>query len=397
MWIEEGAEGISEVEAATHKTGIVLGIVPFELHLDHMGHWPSCVKQAVDKNAQPAAQEKPPEHGWETRMLLRHYLERGVSKTELSRRFGVSRRTIHEWIETGQLDRDLAGGGTRYRPRPAVGHKLDPYKGIIDARLEEFPRLSAKRLYDEVRAAGYTGGYVRVRDYVRAMRPREPVEAVVRFETPAGRQGQVDFATFTLPWGPRHALVTVLSHSRLLWLWFYRRQTMAVLIEGLESAFRWFGGVPRELLFDQMRAVVLSDGRAGGGELVLNADFLRFAAHWGFRPRACRPYRAQTKGKVERPIRYSFFYGREFLNDEDLNEQALLWLEGTANVRRHGTTGERPMDRFERDEQQALLPLASHPYRHLGARKPPQPPCRPLPVAVDVERRSLSVYAEAVS
>ena len=339
-------------------------------------------------------------HGWETRMLLKHYLERGVSKTELSRRFGVSRRTIHEWIETRQLDRDLEGGGTRYRPRPAVGHKLDPYKGIIKERLEEFPRLSAKRLYDEVRAAGYKGGYVRVRDYVRSMRPREPEEAVVRFETPAGRQGQVDFATFTLPWGRRHALVTVLSHSRLLWLRFYRRQTMEVLIDGLESAFGWFGGVPQELLFDQMRSVVLSDGRVGGGQLVLNADFLRFAAHWGFRPRACRPYRAQTKGKVERPIRYlrdSFFYGREFVSDEDLNEQALVWLKGTANVRRHGTTGERPVDRFERDERQALQPLASCPYRRLGARKPPQPARRPLPVTVDVERRPLSVYAQAVS
>ena len=225
-------------------------------------------------------------HGWETRMPLRHYLEQGVSKTELSRRFGVSRRTIHEWIETGQLDRNLSGGGTPYRARPPVCHKLDPYKGIIEARLEEYPRLSAQRLYDEVRGAGYTGGYVRVRDYVRALRP---AEAVVRFETPAGRQGQVDFATFTLPWGRRHALVMVLSHSRLLWLRFYRRQTNAVLIEGLESAFECFGGVPQELLFDQMRAVVLSDGRAGGGELVLNADFLRFAAHWGFRPRACRP------------------------------------------------------------------------------------------------------------
>ncbi len=186
-------------------------------------------------------------HGWETRMLLRHYLERGVTKTELSRRFGVSRRTIHEWVETGQLDRDLSGGGTRYRARPAVCHKLDPYKGIIEARLEEYPRLSAKRLYDEVRGAGYTGGYVRVREYVRSVRPRETAEAVVRFETPAGRQGQVDFATFTLPWGRRHALVTVLSHSRLLWLRFYRRQTMAVLIEGLESAFECFGGVPQEL------------------------------------------------------------------------------------------------------------------------------------------------------
>ena len=80
--------------------------------------------------------------------------------------------------------------------------------------------------------------------------------------------------------------------------------------------------MPADLLFDQMRAVVLSDDRSGGGELEMNAEFLRFAAHWGFMPRSCRPYRAQTKGKVERPIRYlrdSFFYGREFVNDEDLN------------------------------------------------------------------------------
>ena len=224
-------------------------------------------------------------HGWETRMLLRHSLQRGVSKAALARRFGVSRRTIHEWVETGQLDRDLSSGGGRYSPRPAVPHKLAPYTGIIEARLEEFPGLSATRLFDEVRAAGYPGGYSRVRDYVRAVRPREPVEAVVRFETPAGRQGQVDFATFTRPWGRRHALVVVLSHSRLLWLRFYRRQTMAVLTEGLERAFARFGGVPTERLFDQMRAVVLSDGHVGGGELVLNAEFLRVAAHWGFHPR----------------------------------------------------------------------------------------------------------------
>ena len=337
-------------------------------------------------------------HGWETRMLLRHYLQRGVSKAALARRFGVSRRTIHEWVETGQLDRDLSSGGGRYSPRPAVPHKLAPYTGIIEARLEEFPGLSAQRLFDEVRAAGYPGGYSRVRDYVRAVRPREPVEAVVRFETPAGRQGQVDFATFTLPWGRRHALVVVLSHSRLLWLRFYRRQTMAVLTEGLERAFARFGGVPKELLFDQMRAVVLSDGRVGGGELVLNAEFLRVAAHWGFHPRACRPYRAQTKGKVERPIRYirdSFFYGRAFANDEDLNEQASRWLEGTANVRRHSTTGERPVDRFERDEREALGPLARRPYQRFGVQPATEPTRRRVPDTVKVERRSLRVYADA--
>ena len=138
-------------------------------------------------------------------MLLKHYLDRGVSKAELSRRFGVNRRTIHYWVDTGQLDRDLAAGARGYSPRPPVAHKLDPYKAIIDARLEAFPKLSAKRLFDEVRAAGYPGFYSRVNDYVRATRPREPVEA------PAGRQGQVDFGTFTLPWGRRHALVIVSS------------------------------------------------------------------------------------------------------------------------------------------------------------------------------------------
>ena len=338
-------------------------------------------------------------HKWETRMLLKHYLERGVSKAELSRRFGVSRWTIHEWVQTGQLDRDLSTGGSRYSPRPPAPHKLDPYTAIIDSRLEEFPELSAKRLFDEVGTAGYRGGYTRVRDYVRAVRPHEPTESVVRFETPAGRQGQVDFATFTLPWGRRHALVVVLSYSRLLWLGFYCRQTMAVLTAGLETAFARFGGVPSELLFDQMRAVVVSDQRVGGGELVLNGEFLRFAAHWGFNPRACRPYRAQTKGKVERPIRYirdNFFYGRAFVSDEDLNEQASRWLEGTANVRRHGTTAERPVDRFERDEREALGPMASRPYQRPGVQPAAEPTRRRVPQTVEVERRSLQVYAEAV-
>ena len=265
--------------------------------------------------------------------------------------------------------------------------------------MRHFPKLSAKQLLDEVRAAGYPGGYECVRDYVSTVRPREPVEAAVRFETPAGHQGQVDFGTFTLPWGRRHALMIVLGYSRLLWLRFYPRQTMTVLMEALESAFDRFGGVPEELLFDQMRAVVLSDDRAAGGGLVLNAEFLRFAAHWGFMPRSCRPYRAQTKGKVERPIRYireSFFYGRTFANDDDLNEQAARWLEGTANLRRHATTGERPVDRFERDERAALAPLANHPYRRLGLVQAQEPTPRRLPATVEVERRPLTVYAEAL-
>ena len=140
-------------------------------------------------------------YGWGTRMRLKL----GVTKAQLAREFKISRRTIHHWIETGQLDRDLAGGRTQYAPRSRPTHKLDRYKGIIEARLAEFPRLSAQRLFDEVRAARYEGSYGRVRDHVRSVRPRQPVAAAVRFETPPGRQGQVDFGTFTLPWGRRHA------------------------------------------------------------------------------------------------------------------------------------------------------------------------------------------------
>lgn len=334
----------------------------------------------------------------ETRVLLRHYLEQGVGKSELARRFGVSRRTIYHWIETGQLDRDLDNAPATYRPRPPVPRKLDPFRGIIQERLQAFPDLTAQRLFDEVRAAGYPGGYTQVKEYVRSIRPRSPAEPVVRFETPAGFQGQVDFASFNLPWGRRYALLVVLGYSRLLWLHFYPHQSMEILFRGLERAFAYFGGVPQELLFDQMRAVVISDDRLGSGGLVLNAEFLRFAAHWDFRPRACRAYRARTKGKVERPIRYvrqSFFYGRTFLNDDDLNAQAQHWLERTANARRHRTIGEPPRERFERDERNALKAPASLPYRRLGTDTTRSSSKRVSP-AVTVQRRPLSVYAEAI-
>jgi len=336
-------------------------------------------------------------YGREQRVLLRHYLERGLSKTEVARELGVSRRTVYHWIETGQLERELDEAPVRYARRAPVACKIDAYRGIIEARLAEFPRLSATRLYEEIRAGGYAGAYTQVKDYVRQVRPRPTVDPVVRFETPPGHQGQVDFAEFRLPWGKRYALVVVLGHSRLLWLQFYPRQTLAVLMRGLEEAFACFGGVPAELLFDQMRAVIVEDQREVGGRLLENAEFHRFAAHWDFRIRACRPYRARTKGKVERPIGYvrqGFFYGRDFLNDADLNAQALSWLSQTANARIHRTTGEAPHVRFERDERRVLRPLAARPYRSLVVESgPAEPPRRPrAPALLAVERRPLAWY-----
>jgi hypothetical protein len=129
-----------------------------------------------------------------------------------------------------------------------------------------------------------------------------------------------------------------------------------------------------------------------------NPEFLRFAAHWGFRIRACRPYRAQTKGKVERPIRYvrqSFLYGRTVAGDADLNAQALAWLDQIANPRVHGTTRDVPRERFEREERAMLLPLAAQSYRSLVLRPESDSVARPtreVPRLV-VERRPLTAYA----
>lgn len=336
--------------------------------------------------------------GRETQMLLKHYLEQGATKSALARQFGVSRDTIHRWIRDGALDREEDTLAVRYGPRRPAATKLDRYKAIIEARLAAFPALSAVRLFDEVRADGYDGGYTQVKVFVRAHRPAPVPEPVVRFETAPGRQAQVDFAHVRFAWGVRYALLVVLGYSRLLWCRFFPRQDFRTLIDGLEQAFQYFGGVPHELLFDQMKSVITRDLRFEGGALIRNLEFLRFAQHWGFTPRACRPYRAQTKGKVERPVRYlrsNFVYGRPFLHDGDLEQQRQHWLEHVANVRRHATTGEAPRLRFDRDERLRLQPLAGRPYTSLILPEPSTAAPRasaPRPV-IDVEKRPLSAYA----
>jgi hypothetical protein len=186
---------------------------------------------------------------------------------------------------------------------------------------------------------------------------------------------------------------------------------MQTVMSALEAAFTYFGGVPAEILFDQMKAVVVGDERPHGGRLLENAEFLRFAAHWDFRIRACRPYRAKTKGKVERPVFYvrdNFVYGREFLGDGDLNAQALSWLDEVANQRVHGTTREIPRERFEHAERAVLKPLAARPYQSLVV-APERLTARQLShsqettrfdtlsldtrALVSVERRPLAAYA----
>ena len=157
----------------------------------------------------------------------------------------------------------------------------------------------------------------------------------------------------------------VLGHSRHLFARFVLRQTLEEVVRCHLAAFQALGGVPREILYDRMKAAVI-DADAQG-RAIFNKTLLDLAAHFGFSPRACKPYRAKTKGKVERPFRYirqDFFLGRSFRNLEDLNGQLHDWLDRTANRRRHGTT-RRLIDEAFAKEQQVLQPPPAVPFRSL--------------------------------
>jgi hypothetical protein len=189
-----------------------------------------------------------------------------------------------------------------------------------------------------------------------------PVAFERRFEVAPGEQAQVDFATFQTPFGTVYALLVVLSWSRALWVRFSFQQDELTVLGGLHQAFVAFGGVPRTVLFDRMKTAVV--GAEADGSAVFNAELQRFAAHCGFAPRACRPYRAKTKGRVERAVAYlrdSFFYGRTFRDLADLNAQCAAWLRETANARVHATTHAVPASRLA-EERAHLRPLAAAPY-----------------------------------
>ena len=288
-------------------------------------------------------------------IVLHHYLGEGLPKTVIAEKLGISRRTVQRYVANGKTE-------PTYGPRPPRPCKLDPYKDYLRGRLEAYPELSAVRLLGEIRALGYEGKYTRVKDYVRSQRAQLPLTIEQRFEVEPGEQAQVDFATFKTPFGAVYALLVVLSWSRALWVRFFFHQDELTVLGGLHRAFLAFGGVPRSALFDRMRTAVAGSDERGGA--VFNAELLRFAAHYGFRPRACRPYRAQTKGRVERAVsylRHNFFYGRTFRDLEDLNAQVEAWLRETANARVHGTTGEVPQERLEQ-ERPNLLALPAEPY-----------------------------------
>ena len=261
-----------------------------------------------------------------------------------------------------------------YGPRAPRASLLDPWKAFIAERLGATPGLSAARLHREIRELGYPGGQTIVKDFVRQVRPAPPRVFERRFETAPGKQAQVDFAHFRVTFAdqPEQERVVwlfslVLGYSRLLFARFVPGQGMAEVVRCHLAAFQALGGVPREILYDRMKTAVLGEDEAG--RVVFNETLLDLAHHHDFMPKACKPYRAKTKGKVERPFRYirqDFFLGRSFQNLDDLNRQLGAWLDKVANPRTHGTTGRVVAEAFA-EEKLALTALPALPFRSLLA------------------------------
>lgn len=306
---------------------------------------------------------------WGTRVLkvgdlfVIHQLHNeGLTISAIAARTGLDRKTVRKYLQLG-LE------APAYGPRAPRPRRLDPYRDYLKARVEAHPGLSSMRLLREIRTMGYEGGRTAVSDYLQRVRPAKQDGYEHRFETPAGRQAQADFAHFKVVFArePQQVRVVwlftmILGFSRYLFGRFVMRQTLSELVRCHLRAMAEFQGVPREVLYDRMKAVVV--GEDAEGQVIYHPTMRDLGAHYGFVPRACAAYRAKTKGKVERPYRYvreDFFLAGEFLDLEDLNQQFDAWRFGVANQRKHGTTRRIVHEALE-EERDVLQPLPALPY-----------------------------------
>jgi transposase len=293
-------------------------------------------------------------------MDIRDLHRQGCSIRQIARLTGHTPRTVR---------RKLAEQTPQPFAAPPRLSDLDPYKSYLEERFREFS-LSAVRLLEEIRPMGYGGSIYPVRRFLNNLRPAVLAarKATVRFETPPGQQAQADWAycgRFEDATGktiPIYCFVYVLGFSRVLFVRFTTSMDLPTLIACHQRAFEYLGGWPREILYDNMKQVKLAPSE-------WNPLFVDFAGHYGFTPKTHRIRRPRTKGKVERMVQYvrdNFLNGRAFADLDDLNAQGLAWLETTANIRLHATTGRRPVDLLG---QEGLTPFAAiKPYTLYPAR-----------------------------
>jgi transposase len=295
-------------------------------------------------------------------VMILNLHRQGLSVSAIARQIGADRKTVRTHIAKG-----LEPPAYKKRlPKKGLVASFEPY---LRDRMAAYPGLTARRLFREIRERGFAGGYSVVRDCVRDIRPVGDAGYEVRFETPPGDQAQVDFARFEVEFtdepGVRRIVwlfSMVLGHSRLIWARFVVHQDLQSVLRCHLAALEAIGGTPRTILYDRMKTAVI--GEDEDGLVVYNRALVDLARHYGFQPRACRPYRAKTKGKVERPFRYireDFYLARAFRNLDDLNAQLAHWLGTVANPRVHATT-RRVVNEAFADEKPVLQPLPLVPF-----------------------------------
>jgi len=288
----------------------------------------------------------------------RHAAGQGVSK--IARELELDRKTVRSNLRQSSWE--------PYRRQVSAPTVLDVHRQWLSERAPQV-HYSARILHQELRAQrGCSASYETVKLAVRPLRAAASVAALTqcRFETAPGEQAQVDWGQMTISLGgvraKVHVLVMTLGYSRRGYAEGFLHERMPNLLAAHENAFAHFGGRCETLLYDRMRTVVLgtSADAAGAQRPKFNTTFDAFARHWGFTPRLCQAYRAKTKGKVESGVKYvkrNFAPGRSFCDMEDFNAQLAAWQAEIADVRIHGTTHQRPIDRFP-EEARALVPTA---------------------------------------
>ncbi|MEX2431603.1 MAG: IS21 family transposase [Dehalococcoidia bacterium] len=291
-------------------------------------------------------------------MMIKALAEQGVYQTDIAAQLGVHPKTV---------SRALKRGAAPKAPRPPRGSQLEPFKGKVDELLAEGV-WNAVVIWREIQALGYSGQLTVLREYIGPKRVLRTGRATVRFETEPGRQLQSD-------WGEQrtqiagqavkvHFIVNELGYSRRFHFWCTDSEDAEHTYEGLVRSLEYLGGVPREVLVDNQKAAVL-EPRVGEAPARFNERFVDLAGHYGFTPRACRPYRARTKGKDERMVGYVkqhfFVRYRSFESWAHLNQLAERWLAEEADPRLHGTVKEVVAERFAR-ERPHLAPLPAQRY-----------------------------------
>lgn len=316
---------------------------------------------------------------------------RGMNVRGIARELGCSRNTVRRYLRDPEA--------SRYSPRPLRTTKLDPFKVYLLDRIEAAkPRwIPAVVLLREIQERGYAGGVTQVKLFINPHKVLKP-DPVVRFETPPGEQMQADFTVIRRGREPLLAFVATLGYSRASFVRFTTDETAETLCMCVREALAYFDGVPRHILFDNAKTVVIERDAYGLGLHRWHPSVLAVGEEFGFGMRLCRPYRAKTKGKVERfngylkgsflvPLAATLKSAGLKLDATAANMHIGRWLTEVANARVHATTKERP-DRLLVLERAALLPLPNR------VEVPRAAPTSTRPIPIESLQHPLSVYDE---